>query len=217
MGAPLVLKDGSVPGKAGYAIAVVSEAWKTYDDAELRRALRHPVDLARRRLHLRAVRCGGTRPREPAALLGRAPGRRPGQRPTGRHVLDARPRGAAGYERTHRLVADAGRQDVDVSDRRRIRRADPAAAHPSRWSRLVCLRTPPRVALAARGAQRRWRGTPAASTERSERYGYNSPVAMVESAEEGDRLLRGGGVRPHRDLGEVVEPQGDDRGLPVAG
>jgi hypothetical protein len=33
MGAPLVLKDGSVPGKAGYAIAVVSEAWKTYDDA----------------------------------------------------------------------------------------------------------------------------------------------------------------------------------------
>ena len=33
MGAPLVLKDGGIPGKAGYAIAVVSEAWKTYDDA----------------------------------------------------------------------------------------------------------------------------------------------------------------------------------------
>ncbi len=33
MGAPLVLKDGGIPGKAGYAIAVVSEAWKMYDDA----------------------------------------------------------------------------------------------------------------------------------------------------------------------------------------
>jgi hypothetical protein len=32
MGAPLVLADGGIPGKAGYAIAVVSEAWKTYDD-----------------------------------------------------------------------------------------------------------------------------------------------------------------------------------------
>jgi hypothetical protein len=33
MGAPLALADGGIPGKTGYAIAVVSEAWKTYDDA----------------------------------------------------------------------------------------------------------------------------------------------------------------------------------------
>jgi hypothetical protein len=33
MGAPLVLADSSMPGKAGHTIAVVSEAWKTYDDA----------------------------------------------------------------------------------------------------------------------------------------------------------------------------------------
>ena len=32
MGAPLRLGDGGIPGKAGDAIAVVSEAWKTYDD-----------------------------------------------------------------------------------------------------------------------------------------------------------------------------------------
>lgn len=33
MGAPLALADGSIPGKTGDTIAVVSEAWKTYDDA----------------------------------------------------------------------------------------------------------------------------------------------------------------------------------------
>ncbi len=35
MGAPLLLADGSMPGKAEHTIAVVSEAWKSYDDTSV--------------------------------------------------------------------------------------------------------------------------------------------------------------------------------------
>ena len=57
MGAPLVLKEGGLPGRAGDAIAVVSEAWKIVRRCRHWRALGDPLDLARRRLHVRAG-CG---------------------------------------------------------------------------------------------------------------------------------------------------------------
>ena len=52
--------------------------------------------------------------------------------------------------------------------------------------------------------------------ELEEQYGVQLAGRDGRVGQEGDRLLRGRRLRPHRDLGEVVEPEGDDRGLPVA-
>ena len=119
MGAPLVLADRQHRGR--------ERGLEDVRRRQLRRALRHPLDLPRSavtpssrpsrwRMTPRTGCCSGTsawpstrRPAGWSACSGRT---------------IARP---AGPQRAHRLVEDARWHFVDVSDRRRFRRADPEA------------------------------------------------------------------------------------------